>query len=142
LAAPGIVGDYSSANFETTQEWDASNDLSIPPASNKKQLVCRIWVDKGSTITSSLLDYNTKAWSAQTNLNLEIDRSSANGMVNVPVASRSYNRDQRKQVLKYKVPINGKPSFYSVYVEGSYLPETKDNWWFNLQNSYRAPMKD
>jgi len=141
MAPPGITGSFKPIQKSTTQEWDASTDLSIRPASNKKQLVCRIWVDRNSTITSTMPDYNTANWAKNTRLALEIDRSSADSAINIPVARRTFNAMQRNQVLKYRVPPNLKPGYYSFWVTGNNLPTGIGNWWFNLQNTYMAPVR-
>jgi len=142
MARPGIKGTFTPVKKSTTQEWDASTDLSIRPASGEKQMVCRIWVDKHTGITSSLLDYNTEKWASNTSLTLEIDRTSADSSVNVPVASRTYNASQRGQLIKYTLTANAGRGFYSFWVRGNNLPAVKDNWWFNLQNTYMAPIRD
>jgi hypothetical protein len=141
MASPGIKGSFTPVKISTTQEWDASADLSIRPASNKKQLVCRIWVDKHTVIASSLLDYNTAKWAYNSALKLEIDRTSADSSVNVPIISRKYTAADKGKVLKYMLPADAKPGYYSFWVTGNNLPAVKDNWWFNLQNTYMAPQK-
>jgi alpha-amylase len=144
MAPPGITGSFTPVRKSTTQEWDASGDLSIRPASDKKQMVCRIWVDKNTVIKSALLDFNTDKWAANTALTLEIDKSSPDSLVNVPVAERKYTVAQRGKGLDYKLPVGAGPGFYSFWVTGDNLPDLSQNYneWFNLQNSYTAPMRD
>jgi alpha-amylase len=141
MAPAGITGHFKPVKKNTTQEWDASADLSIRPASNKKQLVCRILVDKNTKITSTLLDFNTNEWDSHTSLTLEIDRSSADSSSNTPVAVQIFNKNQKGKAVIYKVPANSKPGWYSFWVTGNNLPVVKENWWFNLQNTYTAPQR-
>ncbi|HVU56530.1 MAG TPA: hypothetical protein VHD83_15800 [Puia sp.] len=138
MATPGITGSFSLAGKTTTQEWDASEDLSIRPAGAKKQLVCRIWVDKGTPIVSTLLDYNTTRWSPDTKLLLEIDRSSDDGNVNEPVATRTFNNKQKGETLQFIDRAADHSGYYSLWVTGIGLPDTVTNWWFNLQNTYMS----
>lgn len=139
MAPPGITGSFDALKKSTTQEWDASMDLSIPPASSKKQLVCRIWAGKNSKITTTLLDFNTNHWDKHTNLTLEIDRSTPESSRNIPVAVQSFSKYQRGKSITYKTPANMPPGVYSFWITGKNLPETGENWWFNLQNTYTAP---
>ena len=137
MAPPGITGSFVPDKKSVTQEWDASKDLSIRPASDKKQLVCRIWVDKNTKIVSTLLDYNTHGWTGNTSLELEIDKAASTK----PVASLMFKLNSHGQLLKYAIPVGVKPGFYSFWVRGINLPADKDNWWFNLQNTYTAPQR-
>ena len=137
MAPPGITGSFVPDKKSVTQEWDASKDLSIRPASDKKQLVCRIWVDKNTKIVSTLLDYNTHGWTGNTSLELEIDKAASTK----PVASLLFKANNRGQLLKYAIPAGFKPGYYSFWVRGVNLPAVKDNWWFNLQNTYTAPQR-
>lgn len=139
MAPPGITGAFNLPQKSTTQEWDASADLSIPPASSKKQLVCRIWADRDSKITSTLLDFNTSHWGRNTKLTLEIDRSTRDSSRNLPVAIQVFNKYQKGKRITYRTPANMPPGIYSFWVTGNSLPGTGENWWFNLQNTYTAP---
>jgi hypothetical protein len=139
MAPPGITGTFAVTKASVTQEWDAADDLSIPPASNNMQEVCRIWVDGGQSISSTLLAYNTKNWSKSANLLVEIDQSSLDNKTNTAVASRTFNATQQNQLLNYNTPANAVPGYYSVWVKGNNLPVNSGYEWFNLQNTYTAP---
>jgi len=138
MAPPGITGTFAVNKNSVTQEWDADADLSIPPASNNMQEVCRIWVDGGQPITSTLLTYNMKNWSKSTNLYVEIDKSSLDNKTNTAVASRTFSSTQQNQLLNYNTLANAAPGYYSVWVKGNNLPVNSGYEWFNLQNTYTA----
>jgi len=140
MAPPGITGSFETHTRPVTQEWDGAEDLSIPPAGNYKQEVCRIWVDNKQTITSTMLYYNITNWIKSTNLALEIDRSSLDNKTNTAVASRKYNSDQQSQSLTYTTPATGGPGYYSFWIKGNNLPATASAGYerFNLQTTYTA----
>ncbi len=139
MAPAGITGTFAVNKTSVTQEWDAADDLSIPPANDKMHEVCRIWVDGGQTITSTLLAYNIKNWNKRANLLVEIDRSSLDNKTNIAVASRTFNAKQQKQLLNYITPANVTPGYYSIWVKGNNLPAKSGYEWFNLQSTYTAP---
>lgn len=139
MAPPGITGEFAAGRTSVTQEWDAAADLSIPPASNNAQEVCRIWVDKGQTIITTLLDYNITNWTKDTNLALEIDRSSLDNRVNTTVAMRTYKLGEKNQTLIYNTSSADGAGYYSLWVKGNNLPAASGYEWFNLQNTYTAP---
>lgn len=139
MAPPGITGQFTPGKTSVTQEWDGAPDLSIPPASGNEQEICRIWVDKGESITSTLLGFNTSNWVKDTNLELEIDRSSLDNSNNTTVASRTYNSADANQVLSYNTPVTSEAGYYSFWIKGNNLPAAKDTEWFNLQSTYTAP---
>jgi alpha-amylase len=141
MAPLGLTGSFLPPKKSTTQEWDASADLSILPASNKKQLVCRIWADKNSKITTTLLDFNTQNWGSHTKLTVEIDRSTQDSSKNTLVALYSFNSSQKGKRFTYKTSANLSPGVYSFWVKGNVLPKIKQNWWFNLQNTYTGPSR-
>lgn len=134
MAPPGITGSLKPTAHSITQEWDASADLSIPPATDKKQLVCRIQVDKNKPVTATLLKYNAEGWAKNSSLELEIDRSSADSTSNIPIATQTYSTIQHQQQIELKGVTRG---WYSIWVKGKNLP--KGNNWFNLQITYTAP---
>ncbi|RVU02799.1 T9SS type A sorting domain-containing protein [Mucilaginibacter limnophilus] len=138
MAPEGITGSFDPEIKTVTQEWDASNDLSIPPASNTQQEVCRIWVDAGKSITTSLLDYNVDGWLANTNLHLELNKTSLDNSTHVKVASRIFNATQKGQTLTYTTPAGDAPGYYSLWVKGNNLPDSTSNWWFNVQGTYTS----
>ena len=138
MAPTGITGSFAAKATSVTQEWDASTDLSIPPASSNAQEVCRIWVDNNQTISTALLNYNITNWTSATNLTVEIDQSSLDNKTNVPLTSRTFNSSQQNQSLTYATGPSGGPGYYSIWVTGNALPDNKTNWWFNLQNTYTA----
>lgn len=138
MAPPGIKGNFAVKSHNVTQEWDAADDLSIPPASNNMQEVCRIWIGNGQKITSTLLAYNTKNWSKKTSLLIEIDKSSLDNKTNIAVASRAFKAAQKNKHLNYTTPINGDAGYYSIWVKGNNLPVNSGYEWFNLQNTYTA----
>jgi alpha-amylase len=138
MAPPGITGAFAVNKTSVTQEWDASDDLSIPPASNNEQEVCRIWVDNGQPVTATMLAYNITNWSKNTNLTLEIDKSSLDNKTNTALASRKFNSAQQNQSLNYTTPASGGPGYYSLWVKGNDLPVNSGYEWFNLQNTYTA----
>lgn len=139
MAPQGITGQFTPGKTSVTQEWDAAPDLSIPPASNNEQEVCRIWVDKGQTITATLLDYNITNWANTTNMALEIDRSSLDNVTNTAVASRTYRSGEKNQTLTYNTPVTAEAGYYSLWIKGNSLPAASGYEWFNLQSTYTAP---
>ncbi|RYD85850.1 MAG: T9SS type A sorting domain-containing protein, partial [Sphingobacteriales bacterium] len=137
MAPAGITGEFVPGSSAITQEWDASEDLSIPPASNIQQEVCRIWVDNNQTITAALLDYNTTGWAENTSLHMELNKTSLDNKTHVKLASRTFNSNQKGQTLTYTTAAGGH-GYYSIWVKGNNLPDSTSNWWFNLQNTYTA----
>ncbi|RYZ97948.1 MAG: hypothetical protein EOP47_20520, partial [Sphingobacteriaceae bacterium] len=91
MAPAGKTGSFAPEQVAVTQEWEGNKDLSIPPASNRQQEVCRIWVDNDKTITSILLDYNTEKWAENANLHIEINKTSLDNKSHLKVASRTFN---------------------------------------------------
>ncbi|RYE12565.1 MAG: T9SS type A sorting domain-containing protein, partial [Sphingobacteriales bacterium] len=138
MAAAGIIGSFTPGTSTVTQEWEGNKDLSIPPASNTQQEVCRIWVDNNQSITSALLDYDTSNWAEATNLHIEINKTSLDNKTHTKVASRTFNNNQKGQTLTYTTAATGGPGYYSVWIKGNNLPDSVSNWWFRLQNTYKA----
>jgi alpha-amylase len=140
MAPPGITGSFAASATTAIQEWDGAEDLSIPPASNNEQEVCRVWVDNAQALTGTMLYFNTANWGKTTNLTLEIDKSSLDNKTNTAVKSRNFYSNQQNQSLSYTTPATGGPGYYSFWIKGNGLPVSLAGGYprFNLQTTYTA----
>jgi alpha-amylase len=128
----GITGAFDLPAYSVTQDYEGAVDLDIPPSDDGKVTkVCRLWAAKGKAIRAEF-DYDTKAWTDQTTITLEVGDPAGNRQ-----ATRTYTKDTVPgTALEAVAPAMG---WHTFQVRAANTPSQNRRPKYKLRVTYQAP---